>query len=40
MALQDNFNAAELARSAALEDAKNENFVGQLVSIDYDDQER
>ena len=40
MAPQDKFNAAELARSAALEDAKNENFVGQLISIDYDDEER
>ena len=40
MALQDNFNAAELARSAALLDAKDEKFVGQLTSIDYDDEGR
>ena len=40
MALQDKFNAAELARSAALEDAKDEKFVGQLTSIDYDDEDR
>jgi len=40
MSLQDKFNAAELARSAALEDAKDEKFVGQLTSIDYDDEDR
>jgi len=40
VALQDKFNAAELARSAALEDAKDEKFVGQLTSIDYDDEDR
>ena len=40
MSLQDKFNAAERARSAALEDAKDEKFVGQLTSIDYDDEDR
>jgi len=40
MSLQDKFNAAERARSAALEDAKDEKFVGQLTSIEYDDQDR
>ncbi len=33
----DPFDAADLARSAALEDAKNENYVGTLISIDSDD---
>ncbi|NCX33468.1 MAG: DUF3027 domain-containing protein [Actinobacteria bacterium] len=34
----DNFGAAELARSAAIEDSKNEKFVGTLISIDSDDE--
>lgn len=33
----DLFGAAEQARSAAIEDAKNESFVGEIVSIDVDD---
>ena len=33
----DKFNAADFARSAALEDAKNEKYVGQLISIETDD---
>jgi hypothetical protein len=33
----DNFGAAELARSAAIEDVKNEKFVGSLLSVDTDD---
>ena len=33
----DPFGAADLARSAALEDAKNPNYVGELISIDSDD---
>lgn len=33
----DTFKAAALARSAALEDAKNEKYVGALISIDSDD---
>ena len=33
----DNFGAAELARSAAIEDSKNEKFVGSLLSVDTDD---
>lgn len=33
----DTFKAAALARSAALEDAKNEKYVGTLISIDSDD---
>lgn len=33
----DTFAAAELARAAALEDAKNEKYVGKLISIDSDD---
>lgn len=33
----DTFDAADFARSAALEDAKNEKYVGQLISIDSDD---
>jgi len=33
----DPFDAADFARSAALEDAKNENYVGTLISIDSDD---
>jgi Protein of unknown function (DUF3027) len=40
MATVDNFGAAELARSAALTDAKDEKFVGQLTAIDYDDEDR
>ena len=36
----DKFEAAELARSAALTDAVDEKFVGQLTSIDYDDEDR
>ena len=34
----DNFGAAELARSAATDDSKNEKFVGTLISIDSDDE--
>ena len=37
MSIQDTFNAAELARSAAVEDAKNADFVGVLVSVDTDE---
>ena len=37
MIIQDTFNAAELARSAAVEDAKNADFVGVLVSVDTDE---
>ncbi len=33
----DPFDAADFARAAALEDAKNEKFVGTLISIDSDD---
>ncbi|MFM8204858.1 MAG: DUF3027 domain-containing protein [Actinomycetales bacterium] len=33
----DPFDAADLARSAALEDAKNPDYVGDLLSIDSDD---
>jgi len=33
----DNFGAAELARGAAIEDSKNEKFVGSLLSVDTDD---
>ena len=33
----DNFGAAELARVAAIEDSKNEKFVGSLLSVDTDD---
>ena len=33
----DKFGAAELAHSAAIEDSKNEKFVGKLISIDSDD---
>ena len=33
----DKFGAAELARSAAIEDSKNEIFVGSLLSVDTDD---
>jgi hypothetical protein len=33
----DTFAAAERARAAALEDAKNEKYVGKLISIDSDD---
>ena len=36
----DKFEAAELARSAALTDAVDEKFVGKLTSIDYDDEDR
>ena len=36
----DKFEAAELARSAALTDAVDEKFVGGLTSIDYDDEDR
>jgi hypothetical protein len=32
----DNFGAAELARVAAIEDSKNEKFVGSLLSVDTD----
>ena len=34
----DNFGAAELARGAAIEDSKNEKFVGALLSVDTDDE--
>jgi len=37
MIIQDTFNAAELARSAAVEDAKNADYVGVLVSVDTDE---
>lgn len=37
MSTQDTFNAAELARSAAIEDAKNSDYVGLLVSVDTDE---
>ena len=37
MSIQDSFNAAELARSAAIEDAKNSDYVGVLVSVDTDE---
>ena len=37
MSIQDTFNAAEFARSAAVEDAKNADFVGVLVSVDTDE---
>jgi len=37
MSAQDTFNEAELARSAAVEDAKNADFVGVLVSVDTDE---
>ncbi len=33
----DSFNAVEIARLAALEDAKNEKYVGQFISIETDD---
>ncbi|MBU3692598.1 MAG: DUF3027 domain-containing protein [Candidatus Nanopelagicaceae bacterium] len=33
----DPFNAADFARAAALEDAKNEKYVGTLISIDSDE---
>jgi hypothetical protein len=35
--IADSFAAADLARAAALEDAKNEKYVGALISIDSDD---
>ena len=35
--LRDSFNAADLARTAALEDAKNENYVGKLISVESDE---
>ena len=35
--IQDTFNAAELARSAAIADAKNSDYVGVLVSVDTDE---
>lgn len=34
----DTFGAATLARSAALDDAKNDSFVGSLLSVDSDDE--
>jgi hypothetical protein len=37
MAINDPFNAAELARAAAIEDAVNTDFVGALVSVDTDE---
>jgi hypothetical protein len=37
MSTQDTFNAAELARSAAIADAKNSDYVGVLVSVDTDE---
>ncbi len=36
--LRDPFNAAELARAAAMEDAQTDSFVGALVSIDAEDE--
>ena len=38
--MNDSFNAAELARSAAIEDATDEARVGALVSIDVDIESR
>jgi len=35
--LRDSFNAADLARTAALEDSKNENYVGKLISVESDE---
>jgi hypothetical protein len=35
--VSDPFSASELARTAALEDAKNEKFVGKLISFESDD---
>ena len=40
MTLRDPFNAAELARAAALEDAQNPAVVGELISIDFNEEER
>ena len=37
MSINDPFNAAELARAAAIEDAVESKFVGALVSVDTDD---
>ena len=37
MAINDPFDAAELARAAAIEDAVNNDFVGALVSVDTDE---
>ena len=34
----DPFDAADLARSAALEDAKNPDYVGDLLAIDSDEE--
>ncbi len=36
--MTDTFNALELARGAALEDARDPKFVGELVSIDQEDE--
>ena len=35
--VDDPFKASEIARAAALEDAKNEKFVGSQVSVESDD---
>ena len=40
MSINDPFNAEALARNAAIEDAANKDFVGALVSIDLDEEER
>ena len=40
MSINDSFNAAELARSAAIEDAHDDSRVGDLVSIDIDTESR
>jgi len=40
MSITDKFQAEALARTAAIEDAANEKFVGALVSIDIDEEER
>jgi hypothetical protein len=40
MSIEDKFQAEALARTAAVEDAANEKFVGTLVSIDIDEEER
>ncbi len=40
MEIRDPFNAAARARAAALEDAQNPSVVGELLSIDFDSEER
>jgi hypothetical protein len=40
MSINDKFQAEAIARTAAIEDAANESFVGSLVSIDIDEEER